>query len=185
MLIVELFYELVYARNLGARGGAPSNGGRAAWHCEPWTRGQQRQRRDERLRQRQPAARRRDKSAAAARDDPRPREVARVERATAREAPKWQQRAKPYARDGWIAVRLPKSGAGEPARPVSGSSGGGAARGDGELRCAAAIAAPARGELVWSAVTLSLPIDPRRDNNGGQGIATSTKLDDAMDSNGF
>ncbi|KAK9132168.1 hypothetical protein Scep_011696 [Stephania cephalantha] len=29
------------------------------------------------------------------------------------------------------------------------------------------------------------PIDPRRDNNGGQGIATSTKLDDARDSNGF
>ncbi|KAK9125111.1 hypothetical protein Scep_013957 [Stephania cephalantha] len=25
------------------------------------------------------------------------------------------------------------------------------------------------------------PIDPRRDNNGGQGVVTSTKLDDAMD----
>ncbi|KAK9099924.1 hypothetical protein Scep_023354 [Stephania cephalantha] len=29
------------------------------------------------------------------------------------------------------------------------------------------------------------PIDPRRDNNSGQGVVTSTKLDDAMDSNGF
>ncbi|KAK9105710.1 hypothetical protein Scep_022554 [Stephania cephalantha] len=29
------------------------------------------------------------------------------------------------------------------------------------------------------------PIDPRRDNNSGQGVVTSTKLDKAMDSNGF
>ncbi|KAK9133315.1 hypothetical protein Scep_012843 [Stephania cephalantha] len=29
------------------------------------------------------------------------------------------------------------------------------------------------------------PIDSRRDNNGGQGVVTSTKLDDAMDSDGF
>ncbi|KAK9156874.1 hypothetical protein Scep_003448 [Stephania cephalantha] len=29
------------------------------------------------------------------------------------------------------------------------------------------------------------PIDPRQDNNGGQGVVTSTKLDDAMDHMNF
>ncbi|KAK9132394.1 hypothetical protein Scep_011922 [Stephania cephalantha] len=40
-----------------------------------------------------------------------------------------------------------------------------------------------RGATAWWHVIG--PIDPRRDNNSGQGVVTSTKLDDAMDSNGL
>ncbi|KAK9126380.1 hypothetical protein Scep_015226 [Stephania cephalantha] len=49
------------------------------------------------------------------------------------------------------------------------------------------MAAARRAGTAWSngAVARCRPIDPRRDNNGGQGIVTSTKLDDAIDSNGF
>ncbi|KAK9119026.1 hypothetical protein Scep_017119 [Stephania cephalantha] len=56
-----------------------------------------------------------------------------------------------------------------------------------EIRAHAATAARLRGErrgatARWRVAGL---IDPRRDNNSGQGVVTSTKLDDAMDSNGF
>ncbi|KAK9158082.1 hypothetical protein Scep_004656 [Stephania cephalantha] len=48
---------------------------------------------------------------------------------------------------------------------------------------AAAARVERRGATAWWRV--AGPIDPRRDNNGGQGVVTSMKLDDAMDSDGF
>ncbi|KAK9158220.1 hypothetical protein Scep_004794 [Stephania cephalantha] len=47
----------------------------------------------------------------------------------------------------------------------------------------AAMRTAARGDGVEQRRVVG-PIDPRQDNNGVQGVVTSTKLDDAMDSNG-
>ncbi|KAK9088634.1 hypothetical protein Scep_027716 [Stephania cephalantha] len=74
-----------------------------------------------------------------------------------------------------------------------GSGGGGdaAADADGQATTAWRRSGGGGGERRrWTrgnvgAVARCRPIDPRRDNNGGQGFVTSTKLDDAMDSNGF
>ncbi|KAK9094895.1 hypothetical protein Scep_026364 [Stephania cephalantha] len=78
--------------------------------------------------------------------------------------------------DGWTAVRLQLRH--RRAAAVAPTSVG---------SCAAAAVARQRrrGEqrgatARWRVVG---PIDPRQDNNGGQGVVTSTKLDDAMDSN--
>ncbi|KAK9118128.1 hypothetical protein Scep_016221 [Stephania cephalantha] len=80
------------------------------------------------------------------------------------------------------------SGATTATTPNDGSSGGG-----GELQRRAAREVRKRrrqrrkrgaGNGVEQRRVIG-PIDPRRDNNRGQGVVTSTKVDDAMDSNGF
>ncbi|KAK9158678.1 hypothetical protein Scep_005252 [Stephania cephalantha] len=56
-----------------------------------------------------------------------------------------------------------------------------------DFRHAAMVICTARGERRGATARwrVARPIDPRRDNNGGQGVVTSTKLDDAMYSDGF
>ncbi|KAK9132521.1 hypothetical protein Scep_012049 [Stephania cephalantha] len=69
---------------------------------------------------------------------------------------------------------------------TSARSGGGRYGGNGDApkrATATATARERRGAAArWRVVG---SIDPRRDNNGGQGVVTSTKLDDARDSNEF
>ncbi|KAK9158292.1 hypothetical protein Scep_004866 [Stephania cephalantha] len=107
----------------------------------------------------------------------------------------WRRQRGPTTVDQGAGRRLAEAADGD-----SGARGGAAVTEDAgeEKRClssdAATATAPAAA-VAWQRSgerrgaterwRVAGPIDPRRDNNNGQGVVTSTKVDDAMDSNGI